>query len=712
MNNKFYYTIIVFFTFIYLLPSYIILSPDNECFYSTIVSTMLQANAVKEGFYPFWTSLLGFGMPQPFSSSFYFHPFFLLFAYLPPEIVIAIFFQFHLLLGAFSVWFLCKKVNIRSLVALICVLTYVLSAPTLNYLLTDFWLDIFVMWSILPLAFLIMIKFLTAQKRIDKLRYSLFFALISGLMILNGHLGVAIPYFAGILFYMLGWSKEVFHRWKWLLLIFVLIIAMTASKTFHIYSEYIKMAKDVPRLSYAFNVFSKEMLWELFVKPLFFKNWGDYLRLNLLHGTRIVWFGSVFTGLAVISIFFKGVNKKYRNSFFVSGLLCFFCIAIPSKWSMQIIGSSMAFRDTLVISGIILAGITISAIIGRFKKAAIRRVCYLLLSLQLLMMIAGAFPFWLKNLSTVFDYYNFGCIKGIPAYRSVLRSCFAKSELIKLIQSANLDKEGRIYYTQTVNSTIVDKNLKDLGFFYNSLAINNVRVVNGLFKGISYDRLHPADILMRSHIPSQDQIFKNKPLLDIAGIRYVIASGNEDPNPFLKPIYYYSISPDIAVKILINNDAWDDAVILKKEAKNIKLERLEASAHDRLLCADFSPVVSLRIPGDKISTVRKHGKIYLKMKPSLDTRTLLINEYFRPEWVALVNSAEKSSLKLKTFAIFEEFIGIDVPPGVTGIVLTYYPLYRIILEIISWVVVVSIIIILSVLHLKYKSRMSTQKINA
>lgn len=64
---------------------------DVEDFYSTAVGTSLFVNAALRGQNPFWTDLLGLGLPQPFRISLIQHPLAFLFALYEPIMAVIIF---------------------------------------------------------------------------------------------------------------------------------------------------------------------------------------------------------------------------------------------------------------------------------------------------------------------------------------------------------------------------------------------------------------------------------------------------------------------------------------------------------------------------------------------------------------------------------------------------------------------------------------------
>ena len=73
---------------------------DEEEYRNIIASVVLQARALFDGEFPFWTSALGFGLPHPMHPSFQFHPLLPLFGLVPPSAAVRILYAVHGAVGA------------------------------------------------------------------------------------------------------------------------------------------------------------------------------------------------------------------------------------------------------------------------------------------------------------------------------------------------------------------------------------------------------------------------------------------------------------------------------------------------------------------------------------------------------------------------------------------------------------------------------------
>lgn len=189
-RNVYYYVLLVLIGAIYLVPFHLTLSGDDEGLYTEVVSLVHQGRAINRGHFPFWNSFLGIGMPHPLNPQLTFHPAVLLIDRLPIDDVLRVFYQVHLWIGIFAMWLLCRQVRIRRPAALLCVVTFTLSAPTNNYALgIDFWPASLVVWTLLPLLYCL-IRLLEVDSGEARYRYSVLTGLCAGFMVLNGSLGL------------------------------------------------------------------------------------------------------------------------------------------------------------------------------------------------------------------------------------------------------------------------------------------------------------------------------------------------------------------------------------------------------------------------------------------------------------------------------------------------------------------------------------------
>src|SRR5690606_22634690 len=114
-------------------------TPDEEEFRFAVLGAWLQVQALIEGHVAFWTPLLGLGIPQPFVPTFTLHPLAPLLAAVSPVTWGRVLLAAHTVAGALGMWRLMRRVGASPLAGGMATLTFLLSAPTQNYAIVQFW---------------------------------------------------------------------------------------------------------------------------------------------------------------------------------------------------------------------------------------------------------------------------------------------------------------------------------------------------------------------------------------------------------------------------------------------------------------------------------------------------------------------------------------------------------------------------------------------
>ena len=100
-----------------LVPTWIVLPPDDENLSKEILTTVFQSREIFSGHYPFWDPFVAFGTPEPRSQALIFHPFLLFVELLPLGAAIGAVYQLQLWIGIFSVWGIARHFRIGRWVA-------------------------------------------------------------------------------------------------------------------------------------------------------------------------------------------------------------------------------------------------------------------------------------------------------------------------------------------------------------------------------------------------------------------------------------------------------------------------------------------------------------------------------------------------------------------------------------------------------------------
>lgn len=691
---------IIFTSALILLPQYWIVSPDNESFISTFLSTYLQAQALKNWSYPFWTSMLGIGMPQPFSQYLYFHPLLFLFMFLPPDIALLLMYFFHLLVGTFSVRAICKEVGVNEKISLVCSLTFLLCATTINYTIVDFWPSVFAIWTSLPLVFYLIIRLIAVEGKLASFFFSISLGLSLGIMILNAHASIVPEYFLCIILFVVGFWRRLKTRIWWIVLSFCIGGLIAASKIFYHNSEYSLFPLESARTYVEFSLFNRKELWNMFLKPFYQeRNLTNIFWANFNMGMRVVWFGGIFALSSIAALLvrkFKHEMKLPLGLVFLGGLAL---IHLPKAFCFKVIAFLVAFRDPAILAGIILAGLFLTYLyniasecrkaksVRYFSKLAIIFLC----CVHLILMVTGAAPFWLRNVSHAYVYNGKKSLNhwfGLP--ESSVKWNMDSTDLVNKIIDRDNEHPGRLYYSQQVERKVVNTKYRTNGLWTNSLAFHGIGVINGYFKGIYYGDIYPTNGLMHSSISAQPSLLRSPAMLTLLGVTHVIALEGELVSPSFVKKDEFELGDGIKILIYDNPEAFPEAfVVPDKEYEFLPRRNCE---HNRFLCKDVSGFIGKIDLNKQLSVEKNSGNVKIGFPPADKKQNIVVSEYYRPGWqVQRIRGREEQA---NLFPFNEVLIGVTVPAGTQEIVLSYRPRIRVVLESISWLGIVVCIIAL------------------
>ena len=700
---------------VFLLPVFPILSGDTEGFSSSILSTVLHARAIAEYSYPFWTSDLGFGMPQPFAQSFLLHPVVWLFSLMDPADAMRLFYLGHLLLGATAIWGLCCHFGGTRRLSLLGVVTYVLSATTLNYVQTDFWPSIFLSWSLLPVLFYFLVKLIDANSAQRRAMFSLLLGLFGGLILANGHLGFMLVYGLALMSFGLLMLGDLRRIWPWVCVSLAVCLLLAAGKVTSIYLEYVRfVGDDAQRVFYAYTLFDLKSAWALLAKPLWpTLDFYDLVYANFAQKARIIWFGGIFVVLAAVALFRRDLRPdRHGMALAVAAVIFLAATNLPRGLSFGITAWYFTFRDPLTIVSIVLAVVVLTRLSGtRRGKVYVP----LLAAIHVVILVGGSLPFWLSNavhaaqtkpISSDFselssfatqmaERVNSGEYKpGVPktarfgggedAY--AVANCFQSSPLIDVLRATSQRDQSRVYLSRAARSGDLRSYLQaHQNLCTNSLAYHGIRTVNGWFKGVNYGLFYPNKHAMHGQIRGQQRVIENQALLDTLGIGYVLAVDTETVAQNLMPIRSFDAGDGRRVVLFRNATAWAEAVVVSPDITDFGLlPRYSACDHDRLLCANFEPIRAMSQNAPVISIKRRHGRIHLALASHDQEVMLFVSEYFLPGWTAHGRGEGTEKIELDVFPLVEGFVGIRAPAAIRSIDLKYQPTSRVIAELASW----------------------------
>lgn len=676
--RKFFAIIPLLATIIVLLPFFLTLSwcPDVEGLrVGDISSTLLHGRELLHGQYLYWNHLDGIGLPHPYGTNLIYHPAILLLAFFPLDIAIVLMYLGHALLGAYSTWYLCRHFKIAEPVAVVCVLTYLMSSPSLNYLVgMDFWPTSALVWTCFPLLLLLLCRFLQSDDR-NELRFLVpAIAGLAGFMAINSHLGSLVYSMVGLSFFVLANSRAVLLRWKYTLLILSLFLLIFSAKFYTVYSEFIRFPATGARPFQYLPVDLMAMFFWPFKSAFLEKTYSG------IH-YRSFFMGFPFFLLALVGVFWPFRLCRFHRSIAISVITCLFLLFMSQSWLGAIICSSYVWRDPLIFFSIVLAGIMISMLFQKNRVWYV--VAWLILVVQIVTLAIGLYPYWMHGLRVGLAFSRGENVK-------VLRAYVDKSPVLKIIEKHGLAPGQRIALTDAVQ-----KRLKYYsGFDYTMFRTHQMPLVNGLFKGIYYDEVSPSSKMMYGSVDPVP-FSSNKALLDTLGISFFVAFADEAVPQGLTLLESLD-SRKGKVVLYGNPGAWAMATVLEVSAFD-KDDSQEIS-HTGLLYQDYSPLKSHVLEGGVAEVNRTANKYDIRLAPLQVESVLLVNSYFCSPWKA-TGETRHGSLQLKVWPALGGLIAVDLPVGTSHVQLSYRPWLRIFFTAVTWLTLIGCVFACLLLYL-------------
>jgi hypothetical protein len=671
--------LIVVTSLVMVYPLWSIIQRDEESFRLAILSTVLQGRAILAGYYPFWTSTLGFGMPQPFFYNFNYHPLFLLLA-THTGFTIVLIYLLHLILAAYGIWRLSLQFQIKKTIALICVLSYLFASPTLLYLYDNFWISDFIGWSAMPFLTLFCIKLLSANTKKEASFYALLLGTAIGLTGLSCHITIFFMDLFLIVLIILANGRYSLRYWKEILLSVGIILLICSSKIYFTFQEYLSFAPNLIPPRYP-SPFGLKEIWGLFFYPIH----GNSPFLNFVNlevSARVISYGPVFV---IAGLLFAPFWSK-RNQSKISLVIPFAAFSLLYIFRPTIIynfvNAPIGFSDMLVLMGILAAGAGLNWLAQKSESS--RFVVKTAIAVQVVFLLYGFIPYWQQAMA----------LNNNPQDQNVLANVLKRTNLISKVQKAAAPGESRIILSKEVEEASARNNLMTLGLSTNSLAYHNIRVINGFFQGISYNAFCLDTAKTIGAISSAGACpIQNEALLDITGVKFALKYMDEK---FLDDFTFREVvgkTPFNTIGLFENPNAWEEATYMDNRILSLDLCATTTNCGPDLFSRDLTPVLQLRqIHPNPILIVHRFGTITLNLVPENAENVVMVSEYFKPGWKASAyGSFGKKELVVSP--VIKTFIGLQVPPNTTSIRLVYFPIDRVIFEFISMVALFLFIIL-------------------
>ena len=622
---------------------------DDEEYWHSIPSTIIAAQGLWRGELDLWTSHFGLGVPQPFGQSLFMHPLTLLLAVMPVVQWVKLFYMVHLIVAAYGIWLLLRRVEASAFGAAIGVATYILASPAQNYALRDFWPSLWLVYTLAPLLLFALLVLCEADNARSRLLGALGVGLTAGLMGASGHWGNLVVFIPSYLLFLALHVRQVKRNWRWVSLATTIAVVLAAPIAVNLFTE-LRLSPDTLSRGINTDTLTADSFWDVFVRP-FGPPFDDWTRMTLGRGARVLFFGGP---AAVLTIFYLVVVRT-RVDLCLGWLAPLLVLTVPGLLVTDYVSAIWQFRDPLILFAVPCAVLALDWIARR--SALCCWVATVVATGQLVILAAGAWPFIALNLEA----------RQAPATEVFV----GERPISSWLRDNVAPTGGRVYYSAGVDRLLWDQELTHDGLWRNSMFYRDVPVVTASFKFISIEPISPGgSILGLPEVTSGDLT-----LLDVIGVRWVLARADETVSSGLVKRSERTSSRGVRL-FLYEYPPARGAVFVDSPVRTTALPVMPGCVHDRLLCLDFSKLAPFM---SKVTTSvnREHGRIKITFEPSDQQRLLLVGEMFRPGWRVAEADAVVEPL-------LNALVGVRVPPSTRHVTLRFMPLFRFILTITSW----------------------------
>lgn len=617
------------------LPYVAVGADDVEEYFTSVTTTRMAIDAIFHGSWPFWNLDLGLGMPQPLRFHFITHPLSPLCGVTDCHALLRSIASLHVLLGAMFMAWLAARFSGSRLLALAAGLTYCLSSSVVQPMLTDDWPITALNESALPVMLYAVLAIGDADGRRKTLLWTLILGGSAGLL-----LSMSFPVLRLVVIAIVALSAPgLRQRLPWLVLAAAITLLMGGAQVHHIYEEFVRTPSIVTRSDH--NDFPLAAhLWSAFARPL------PLYDADPKRWWRTVFFGPVFAVAAALgALTLRDRDSRPLRVGLLLGLLGFI---VPPAWLFNINTAQWTFRTDLNVFGILLAVVAIHRWSSAPGRERWTRLCVVA---QLSAVVAAFVPTWYDIVAA--------SVGLAPPGRERLLSPGIAEEIAALYAV----KPGRVMFAEKAYEALRRPVLMSAGLAPNQLSLLGVPTVTAVAFGITTDDLYPLGGMLEGEIKGDAAAVQSPALLNVLGVRYVIALADEPVAPGLRQLR--RLQRD--VRLYENLDAWPEAFFVETMPTD-RVPRIPTCAHGRFLCADFSRY-DLRRRTDPLEVTRLHDGLHLTFAPSDSARHIVVSQWYRAGWTVTEGRASISRAA-------EQLVGVHVDPGQHAVTVRFRPRLR------------------------------------
>lgn len=615
------------------LGPYVAVGPDDfEEYFTGVVSTQLAWRALLDGALPLWNVNLGLGVPQPLRFHFITHPLAPLCTVADCQLVLRIVAALHVLAGCVAMGLLALRFVPSRGLALLAGLTYLMSSSVIQPLLTDDWPLTAINESALPvLAYTVAV--LGERRGAQALLWALALGWMAGVLLSMSFPVVTLVFVALVAAAAPGFVRQ----WPWFALAAAITVLIGGAQLHHFYDELSLTPAGVVRRSHG-AVDPWHLLWTLFMRPI------DVQGMEA--SWRTAYFGAPFALLAAWALVrLRSRTVLVLQAGFVVALVAMF---VPPRWLFELNTAQWLYRTELNVFGTLLA----ICVLGRWNGSSNGHVWVRsAVALQLCALGIAFAPSWLSIARVA--------IGVDPPGRHRLQSPGIAEEIAAVVEL----RPGRVILAPAASEATRRPRLNSAGLAANQLATLGVPIVSAVAFGLTTGALYPQNALLEGEILAVAETVGSERLLDVLGIRYVVALGDEPVAPTLRPLRHLAGN----LTLYENSDAWPEAFFVDAVPR-ASIPRLPGCAHQGFLCADFS-AYALDRRSESVRVSRLHDGVQLSFAPADRERDLILTQWFRSGWTVTRGRAS-------IHRALEQLIAVHVEPGEEAVRVRFRPAAR------------------------------------
>ena len=665
----------------FLTPLLIYGPYDNEESGLGFFSSQVYYRDLFAGRWRFWLNDLGFGTPLPIGQRFDFHPVFALGSLVSLRAAVSATWIVHVALMLVYFSRLAALLGAGPLVRTAMTVCYLYSAPSVNYFYVTDWLSVVVGWSLYPALAYYLLR-IAIDGGVPTVLSTTRLALLGAVWVLNSHPGyIASLAFVLAIFVVLVAPLRL-RVYGCLVGAVCLCAAAVCERLYFSLSEGAQFPESLPRLTQG----GTSLLAYALANAAPFVQLTDSMRQPFI--------GLVAGMAAVASVFYRSSRTGVRAASLAFAAAAVFSLLPETLFApFKFLSAIWFFRDPLIFFGLLAGGVVLQRAFES-PNAGWRAATVLLLLVQLLQQGAAVNP---------------GLIQ-VAGHGGPLHFYRYQDEPVRL--AATLVDRARVHGPRLYTSEPVRRALRG-GMSANGihsltdLVLFGLDPVNGWFKNVSMDRIHPSAQLMHGVILGQREVIGHQPLLDVLGINLVWATTGDGPFPpalLLTDRWKGGSSQDYEAEkndlvLFANPQAWPRAVLVPPEAALVRLPLRPGCPHQGAMCRDFTALARQRLPA-KVALAESDGFYGARFPSASEERLLFVSAAWRREWEA---RSDAGPLQITPAA--EAFLGVRIPPGVDHVEVRFEPRVRAML---TWVSAISVLALTTVVAVSLGRRRGAQ----